>query len=70
MRKLIFILFLFISVCAISQNGTDYKPTVAWKTNVSSVLFLNTDTFQVTVDPIDYNDPGSISRTIGGYLMD
>jgi hypothetical protein len=53
-----------------SQDGTQYKPTVAWKTLVDSVIYLNTDTFIVKVDPIDYNDPGAINRTIGGYLMD
>lgn len=70
MRKFITILFLLISYMLYSQDGTQYKPTVAWKTLVDSVIYLNTDTFTVKVDPIDYNDPGAINRTIGGYLMD
>lgn len=70
MRKFITILFLLISYMLYSQDGTQYKPTVAWKTLVDSVIYLNTDTFIVKVDPIDYNDPGAINRTIGGYLMD
>lgn len=43
---------------------------VDWKTNVENVVVVGIDTFTVDVDPIDYNDPGAISRVIGTNLID
>jgi len=67
----LFILFIFLGLFATGQQeGVKYLPNVAWRTNVDSVIMLNTDTFKVKVNPIDYNEPGAINRTIGNYLKD
>jgi hypothetical protein len=63
--KVILLFLLFVS----SFVSAQYRQ-VDWKTNVDSVVVVDTDTFWVKVDPIDFNDPGAINRTIGNYFID
>jgi hypothetical protein len=65
MRYFIGFILVFLTVTLSAQ----YR-TVDWKTYVNDVIVLGPDSFQVTVDPIDLNDPGAIDRTIGNYFID
>lgn len=67
MRTTLTILLIFVSFVLFGQ-GEQYKPTVAWKTNVENVQYLGVDTFKIDVFPLDQNEPGA--GIIGNYLMD
>jgi len=53
-----------------STTGLQYLPTIAWKTNVDSVIFTSPDIYTINAKPIDDNDPGAANREIGNYLKD
>lgn len=59
-------------------NGTLYKPTVAWRTEVREVVLVsyftetNPSIYQLRVSPIDITNPGAstVDLLVGYYLMD
>jgi hypothetical protein len=65
MKKLLFILFIFISVFAQAQ----YR-SVDWRFIPDSMVVVSTDTYLFKASPIDYNDPAAIDRTVGNYVVD
>lgn len=67
MKRLIFILF-FIPFFSFGQ--TEYLPKIAWSTNIANSTFINTDTFTVTVTPLDLSEPGAFPLRMGNYLVD
>ena len=72
MKKLITLILLVVAFLGYSQDDIDwdkYKIKVEWKTTISNVQYLNTDTFTVVVAPID-DDPGTFPLRYGNFLMD
>nr|WP_320023792.1 tail fiber domain-containing protein [uncultured Draconibacterium sp.] len=47
-----------------------FNPTVAWRTKVRNVTMQAENTFVVEVKPLDWNEPGAATMTIGNYLID
>ena len=74
MRKCLVILFLFLSIVVYSQEEepdlSKFNPTVAWRTKVRNVTMQAENTFVVEVKPLDWNEPGAATMTIGNYLID
>ena len=66
MKKLIFILTFLAPMWVFAQ---DFR-IIDWKTNVLNVQLIETDTFKFEAEPVDYNDPGAITREIGNYFID
>lgn len=62
-------MFLFPAL-AFAQDYSGLLPSVSWKTNVDSVVFVNTDTFTVKVSPLDLDEPGAFEKVVGNYLKD
>jgi len=68
MKKLLFILFLFLTIVVKSQ--TELLPTVAWRTYVSNVEQLTDSTYKFDVMPLDWNEPGASLMQYGNYFAD
>jgi len=68
MKRIITILFLLVSMALFAQQ--EHLPKVAWRTMVRDVVLLTDSTYQVTIAPLDINEPGAMTRTIGNYLKD
>jgi len=49
---------------------TKHLPTIAWRTEVNTVIMLSETTYKVDVEPIDNNEPGAATRLIGNYFKD
>ena len=70
MKKLLFFsVLLFVSAALFSQTDEYYR-TVDWKFYPDSIVQLTDSTYQLDAIPIDYNDPGAISRTVGNFVVD
>ena len=66
MKKLTIILAFLAPMWAYAQ---DFR-VIDWKTDVLNVQLIETDTFKFDAEPVDYNDPGAITREIGNYFID
>ncbi len=69
MKKLLGILLLvFFAVAGKAQD--EYYRFIDWKFYPSNVVQLTDSTYITDAYPFDYNDPGSIFRTVGNYIVD
>ena len=62
----LFVLLSFISIAQVDE----YYRKVDWKFYPENVTQLTDTTYQIEAIPFDYNDPGSINRIVGNYVVD
>ncbi|MFA7301982.1 MAG: hypothetical protein WC069_06750, partial [Candidatus Shapirobacteria bacterium] len=68
MKKILSFLLVIIGLCGYSQD--EYYRKVDWKFYPDNVVQLTDSTYLTDAIPFDYNDPASIQRVIGNYVVD
>jgi len=69
MKKLLILLLTLVSLFSFAQQDEYYRK-VDWKFYPESIIQLTDSTYQTDAIPFDYNDPGSIDRIVGNYVVD
>jgi len=68
--KNILILLLLIPFFGFAQIQDEYYRVSDWTFLPDSVVQLTDTTYSIFAEPANYNDPGSIDRIVGGYVVD